>query len=189
MRLVWQIFSNELLRLEWTHDARPHAFVLMPNHIHLLISTPDGAIDSSARQLFSRTTRQLNWALGRSGRIFGAPYFRTLIASPLYFRHAMKYVYRNPVKARLCESVDEYEFSTLRGLLGAARLPFPLHLPLHEDFTAALPGETAADWLTWLNEPYGAEAEELLQNALRSSRVLEVILDRSTRRPAECLRS
>ena len=86
------------------------------------------------------------------------------------------------MKAKLCSRVDEYEFSTLHGLFGASHLPFPISYTL-VGMDLNLPEiEQKEKWIEWLNTPFTAEAELLIQSSLRKKRI-EKILCRETRVP------
>ena len=130
----------------------------------------------------AETTRKINQIAFRSGHLYGGPYFWSLITSFRYYGHAFKYVYRNPVRGKLCEQVEEYEYSTLRGILGLQHLPFPI------SYTACgmelnLPDLDESDqWLSWLNRPFPKEAEEMIRSLFRKKKI-DRILCRETRLP------
>ncbi|MCM2277103.1 MAG: hypothetical protein NDJ89_03420 [Oligoflexia bacterium] len=184
---MWRISASESGLVTVLYGARIHAFVMMPNHFHMLVSTPDEDLGVVMNFFMSSVTRIANSAAGRSGHIFGGPYFRTLIQSSLYFAHALKYVYRNPVRAQLCNRVEDYAFSTLHGLLGQSHLPFPVFMT-ETLLDVGLPSEEPGSWLEWLNRPSPVEADEFIKKALRK-KSLEKILDRRTRRPPDCLQT
>lgn len=114
-------------------------------------------------------TRTLNLESGRSGRVFGSRYHWTLIDSEIYFAHALKYAYRNPVRAGICQRVEEYPYSTLHGLLGCRRLGFPIDFPFQLDGYIHIPPETE-DQLDWLNRPFRVEQQAAIQKALKRTR-------------------
>src|SRR5690606_20442105 len=104
------------------------AVVLMPNHFHMILTVPMHDLGVVMNRLMTSVSRRANLFSGRTGHLFGGPYFWSLIASFRYYGHALKYVYRNPVKGGLCERVERYPFGSLHGLLGYSHLPFPIHL-------------------------------------------------------------
>jgi hypothetical protein len=75
-----------------------------------------------------------------------------------------KYIYRNPVRAKICNDVVEYPYSTLHGLLGLRRMI----IPMAED-TLLFKGELDESHLLWLNTPSIAEHEDEMRRALRRS--------------------
>ena len=179
---VWKIATEELAITSDLYGAEVQAFVLMPNHFHLLITTPDVDLGKIMQIFMSNFTRRVNILSGRTGRIFGAPYRPSLITSGNYYGHALKYVYRNPVKARLCEQIEEYEFSTGGRLFGQGHLPIPMHLT-RVGFELALPDlNHSGPWLEWLNHPFSRETELLIEKSLNKKIVRELIHP-ITRRP------
>jgi putative transposase len=179
---MWKIATEELYLLTILFNAEIHAFVLMPNHIHLLITVPNEDLGTVMRNFMGALTKRVNALSGQSGHLFGGPYFWTMITSTRYFGHALKYVYRNPVKAGLCNKIEEYEFSTSSGLFGRSPLPFPIHFT-RLGLELNLPDPDIPDsWISWLNRPFPQEAEALIQKSLRK-RKLEELINRNTRRP------
>jgi len=160
MEEVWDIFSIYLHFISHAYQVRIHSFVLMSNHFHMLISTPDANIDEAMNYFLREVSRSLGKASGRINQIFGGPYHWSLINNSIYYQHAYKYIYRNPVHAGLSRQVEEYKFSTLRGLLGFERLVIPaidnldlIHNP--------------ASQLRWLNKTYDEDVQEAIRLALR----------------------
>jgi REP element-mobilizing transposase RayT len=165
---AWKVFNDQLFEMSILFGIQIHAFVLMPNHFHLLITTPNEDLGLVMQNLMRSITRALNLKSGRSGRVFGARYHWTLINSHVYFSHAYKYVYRNPVKADLSKNVEDYPFSTLNGLLGFQSLYFPLYFPFGEDRFAFIP-DTVQEQLTWLNKPFKKEHDQGINKLLKKT--------------------
>jgi len=160
---VWEIFSRYLYFITLAFGVRIHSFVLMNNHFHMLLSTPDANLDKAMNYLMREVSKSIGLETGNINQVFGGPYHWSVIKSRLYYQHAYKYVYRNPVEAGICGRVEKYPFSTLRGLLGMAHLPFPAfdNMNLIQN-----PGEK----LKWLNEPYPtSDFLEDIRLALRHS--------------------
>jgi putative transposase len=137
---LWDLFSNYFFYLHHAFGLRIHSLVLMPNHFHLIVRDPEGRL-SEAMNYFMRETSKLMASRSRTiNRIWGAPFHSSLISSPLYYLHAYKYVYRNPVKAGLAADPLSYKYSTLPALLGAQRTIIPLECDdtLFENFESAL---------------------------------------------------
>ncbi|MGZ3687375.1 MAG: transposase [Bdellovibrionota bacterium] len=178
---VWKIACEHLYLSTHLHGIEIHAFVLMPNHLHLLLTTPEADLGTAMNWFNGALTRSINGLSGRSGHLFGGPYYRSIIRSSAYFTHAHKYVYRNPVKAKLCTLVEEYPWSTLSGLVGNGVLPFPLFHSRSGLGLSLIPANMD-DYLAWLNRPFPNEAELLIRRGLRTNEFSK-ILDRATRRP------
>lgn len=157
---VWDIFSNYLFFCHHAFNLQIHSFVLMNNHFHLLISTPQSNISEVMRYLMTETSREISRQSGRINQTYGGPYFASLIAKDIYYMHVYKYIYRNPVDAKITKTVEEYKFSTLSQLLGIQKGI----IPLTEDH---LLFNNVANNLTWLNTGYSEENKKAIGSALR----------------------
>ncbi len=177
---MWEIFGKELLLIHILYQIEIHAFVLMPNHFHLLMSVPEYDLGKVMNVLMSSVSRTVNRISNRSGHIFGGPYNWTLIDNAQYYVNALRYVYQNPRRANICKLVEDYRYSTLRGLLGSEHLPFPLYQTrtMAEHLLPAIEGQP---FLEWLNRPIPPPAASLIQSGLRH-KVFELIRDRNTRK-------
>ena len=92
-----------------------HAYVLMSNHFHLLV-TPDTA-DGVPRmmQAVGRSyVRYFNNRHGRSGTLWEGRYRSTLIETERYLLACMVYIDLNPVRAGLAETAADYPWSSHR---------------------------------------------------------------------------
>lgn len=90
-----------------------HAFVLMSNHYHILIRTPECDIDKFMQYFNKKLSTTINKKAGTINHVFGGPYHWSLIKDQAYYLNAIKYVYLNPVRAGICQKVEEYKFSTI----------------------------------------------------------------------------
>ena len=163
---VWNILSSQCFEISLLFGARIHAFLLMPNHIHLLISTPNEDLGIIMKYWMGSGTKALNQNSGRTGHVFGGSYHWSLVNSPVYYGHALKYVYRNPVRAGICELAEDYNYSTLPGILGEQALRFPIHYPFQ--MLSCVPDDFD-DLCIWLNKPFKIEHQSAIQKGLRHS--------------------
>jgi REP element-mobilizing transposase RayT len=174
---VWKCFSSELYLQTILHEIRIHAFVLMPNHFHLLVTSPEAGLDQVMKEFLSSSTRILNTKNHRSGRVFGGRYHWSAILEQRYYWHALRYVYQNPVKAGLCLSPLHYPYSSLAGIQGLQPLPFAVLPPLE-----GLRWKTSLDTEKWLETSHTEEEAESLKKALKR-RIFELPKDRKSRKP------
>ena len=77
-----------------------------------------------------------------------------------FYLNTYKYNYRNPVTAKICERVEEYPYSTLRGLLN----PAEARLKLEPDLTFE---SDRAGTLRWLNTEPDPKKWEAVRWALK----------------------
>lgn len=141
---VWGIFCEELNRTIREKGLVVHSFVLMSNHFHLIASTPLANISECMHQFMTRTSRRLTQEGNRINETFAGRHYKCILNSHPYYLNAYKYNYRNSVAAEICSSVEDYPFSTLRGLLS----PSESRILICED-SAFLEDKTGT--LQWLN--------------------------------------
>jgi putative transposase len=182
---MWELLGSECLSASLKFGAQFQSLVLMQNHFHLLVRTPESDLGQIMNELMSNLTKLSNRMVGRSGHLFGGPHHRSIIENSRYYGHAFKYVYRNPVKAKLCERVEDYPYSTLHGLLGSAPLRFPI-FPPRSEIAISVPGIEPYELVPWLNKPFPKEAERLIQAGLRK-KIFKKMICRKTRTEYEIL--
>ncbi len=176
---VWKFIENECFAITHLHGVQIQSVVLMPNHLHMIATTPDQNLGEAMRDFLTRTSKQINKRSQRSGHTFGGPYYWSMIHDLQYFAHAFKYVYRNPVRSKICSRVEDYPFSTLSGLLGQNQLAIPIHFPKLGD-KHAFPLSEPFELLEWLNTPFSTESESLIRTGL-TRKVFGALRDRRTR--------
>jgi REP element-mobilizing transposase RayT len=96
-----------------------HAWVIMPNHVHLLL-TAHLDVSEVLRSLKGSTARQANLLLHRSGQPFWHDEsYDHLVRNVDEFRRIKRYIENNPF-AGLVTSPEEYRWCSARGGLKAA---------------------------------------------------------------------
>jgi len=160
----WPIFKSLLGEIDEKFGVAIHAFVLMSNHYHLLISTPLSNIDSAMKVFNQESTRLINTRSGLENHLFGDRYHRSLIDSCYGAAHVLKYIYRNPAKAKMVDLVEEYPYSTIHGFTDKKRFPF-LKSIRGLEIDRAYGGVRGV--LNWLNIPLTSEQHSLVRKAVR----------------------
>jgi putative transposase len=86
-----------------------HDFVIMPNHIHLLMTLPGGLTVERAMQLIKGNySFQANKELGFKGEIWQRGFSDVLVTDRQSFEMHRSYIDDNPVKRGLARSPEEY---------------------------------------------------------------------------------
>ncbi len=142
---VWKICEDYLYLANKKYDLQIQSFVLMPNHFHLIGSSLDYPVGIVMGEFMTNTSKEINRISGRINQNWGGRYYKCVIQKPLHHLNAYKYVYQNPVRAGLCDRVEDWKFSTLRGILGAETLVIPVIEDVHL-FTPEF-SETKLEWL------------------------------------------
>lgn len=88
-----------------------YAYVLMDNHLHLLIEVQDTTLSKIMQGLQLSYTQYFNVKYGRVGHVFQQRYKAFLCNKDEYLFTLIKYIHFNPVKAGFSESLD-YEWSS-----------------------------------------------------------------------------
>ncbi len=111
-REVAEIVKNSLQKFDGERYELI-AWVIMPNHIHLLLKPLNGWELYKIMQSFkSFTALEANRALNRTGKFWMREYFDRYIRDYNHFEKAFRYVENNPVKAGFCEKAEDWEFSS-----------------------------------------------------------------------------
>lgn len=79
-----------------------HACVIMPNHVHALLSLhPKVELSKIIHSWKSFSAKQINALLKRTGSLWQRDYFDRLVRDQQHFSNCLRYIRRNPEKARL----------------------------------------------------------------------------------------
>lgn len=154
MRHVWHVFCDELTKVTKEEGLLVHNFVLMSNHFHLIARTPNANISPCMQKFMGRSSRRLTRDGNRINETFAGRHYKCVLDSHAYYLNAYKYNYRNPVTAQICTRVEDYPFSTLRGLLN----PKELLVPVVEDFLFKEDPVRILEWLNTAPDPKKLEA-------------------------------
>ena len=123
-----QRFLAALLHVSQRASCAIHAYVLMTNHTHLLVTATDARSPARMMQaLGGRYVRYFNDRHRRTGTLWEGRYRSTLIDSEQYFLRCSRYIETNPVRAGLVISPADYLWSSFRS--NAKGRPDPLVRP------------------------------------------------------------
>ncbi|HVJ65432.1 MAG TPA: transposase [Bdellovibrionota bacterium] len=157
---VWKIFCLHAARVFAKFGTCVHAFVLMDNHYHLLVSTQENFSLGVVMQDFQKSvSHHINQIARRQNHVFGGPYRASLVTTDFHYAQVLKYIYRNPIEAGLCVSCHDYRYSTL--VNDQVSVCSPLS-------GIALRVPTGDLLLPWLNEASGNERQSI-QRGLRKT--------------------
>lgn len=107
--------------LDWLGDyagkagCRVHAYVLMTNHVHLLVSAERAdAVGAMMKALGQRYVQYFNRTYRRSGTLWEGRYRSCLTQAEDYLLACQRYIELNPVRAAMVEHPGEYRWSSYR---------------------------------------------------------------------------
>lgn len=89
------------------------AYCLMPNHFHLLILVKNlEEISTAMKKVFLSYTKSLNKEVNRSGPLWEGRYKSKFVPGDDYLLHLTRYIHLNPVKAKLVNKPEDWNFSS-----------------------------------------------------------------------------
>ena len=94
------------------YDLR--AWVVMPNHVHLLVEIWQKPLVQLIKDWKGYTARRINRVLGRSGKLWQDDYWDRYIRDEAHYRKVVHYIEANPVKAGLVKTPEQWPFSSAR---------------------------------------------------------------------------
>ena len=90
-----------------------HAYCLMSNHVHLLLTPPSAeACQGLMKNLGQRYAQYFNRAHERTGSLWEGRYYSCLVESPRYVLACYRYIELNPVRANLVRHPRSYAWSS-----------------------------------------------------------------------------
>jgi REP element-mobilizing transposase RayT len=139
-----------------------HAYVLMSNHYHLALETPQGNLVEGMRWLQSTFANRFNRFRGESGHVFQGRYKALVVEGSEGLAAVAHYIHLNPVRAGIVpvERLAEYPDSSFTALLVPKKRPSWLEVETFLQAAGDLADTAAgrrkyAEYLAWLaeNEP------------------------------------
>lgn len=173
------------------HAIAVHAFVLMDNHVHLLLtaSQPE-SLSRAMRAVGQNYVQAFNYRHGRCGALWQGRFKSCLVDSERYLLAVYRYIELNPVRAAMVAAPQDYRWSSVHTNLGVACdpliTPHPAYMAL-----AQTPDERHDAYRRWLHD--GLHEEDLAairlhlaqERALGSAR-FQTMVERTLNRPASC---
>ncbi|MGH8552182.1 MAG: transposase, partial [Methylococcales bacterium] len=91
------------------YDVHLHAYVLMTNHVHLLVTpTFEEGVSELMKQLGLQYVQYVNRAHARSGTLWEGRFRSCLVGEEYFFLGCQRYIELNPVRAGLVENPADY---------------------------------------------------------------------------------
>ena len=115
-----------------------HAYVLMTNHVHLLVTSekPDG-IAKMMQSIGRRYVQYINRSYRRTGSLWEGRFKSSLVQAEVYLLTCMRYIELNPVRANMVNDPAQYRWSSYRhnglGQADERIIPHSLYLELGKE--------------------------------------------------------
>ncbi len=99
-----------------------HAWVIMPNHVHVLFTPSEGEqLERILHSWKSFTSKKANWILGRDGSFWQREFHDRFVRDQEHFLSALRYIEENPVAAGLCRRKEDWKLGSAFERLRARR--------------------------------------------------------------------
>ena len=169
---VWNMSLFCLKQANKKYPIELISFVLMSNHYHLLLKTPDSNLDKFMYEFNKHLAQIILKRSERISRIFGDRYKWCLIKNQSYLYNCYRYIYQNPMRANLVKECQSYPYSTLNYITQNKNFPLRIIDPF------GFKDEYA---LYWINQKFNSEEVMAIRSAFKKT-TLEKIMIRSTRK-------
>lgn len=140
-------YLNWLAEYAEKHRVEVLAYCLMTNHVHLVaVPTTEGGLHQVLKPLHMRYAQRVNRSKRWKGHLWQGRFFSSALDED-YLWAAIRYVERNPVRARIVRKAENYPWSSASA-----------HCGLKEDPTLTRKAvwrrqfESIGDWSAWLAE-------------------------------------
>jgi len=110
-------FKEYLREAQDKYGYMLHCYILMPNHYHLVLETPDGNLSKVMHYINGSFTNYVNRRKARSGHLFQGRYKAILVDKDNYLLELSRYVHLNPVRAKINAMPEEYPHSSYRSYI------------------------------------------------------------------------
>jgi hypothetical protein len=94
----------------------------MDNHYHLLIETPSGNLPQIMRHINGAYTTYFNVKRKRSGHLLQGRYKAILVDMDRYAKELSRYIHLNPVRAKMVEMLEHYQWSSYLEYIGRKKI-------------------------------------------------------------------
>ncbi|MPW27379.1 hypothetical protein GC105_16630 [Alkalibaculum sp. M08DMB] len=98
------------------------AYCMMDNHVHIVVYAPIKILSEGLKKLNIKYAMKYNYLNDRVGHVFQDRYKSEIIHDEIYLNQVIRYVHNNPVKARMVEFIDEYQWSSYHEYTDKIRL-------------------------------------------------------------------
>ncbi len=105
-----RIFESALERVRRSFGLHVYGYVVMPEHVHLLLSEPQqDTLADALKSLKQGVSRRL---IGDADHFWQKRYYDFNLRKYPQFVEKLRYIHRNPVKRGLCERPEDWEWSS-----------------------------------------------------------------------------
>lgn len=112
-------YLHRLAETRLIYRFRLYSYVLMPNHVHMLIEVDTTPLSMIMQILQQRYTQHFNRKYGKVGHLFQARFKAIICDKESYLLELVRYIHLNPVRSKLVADPSDYPWSSHRAYLAA----------------------------------------------------------------------
>jgi putative transposase len=118
-RTFLSLLGEAATRFGWSVSA----YVLMTNHFHLVIQTPEPNLSRGMQWLNGTYADWFNRRHKRAGHLFQGRFHAFIVEKEPYLAELLRYVVLNPVRAKMAERPEDHRWSSYRATAGLETPP------------------------------------------------------------------
>ena len=153
--IMWELCYECLLYAKANCPVEINCFVLMKNHYHLLVTTPNSNLDSFMYFFNRKLSLEISKRASSINHRFANRYHWTIVDDITYLFNIYRYIYQNPVRAGQAELCIDYPYSSLRY---SPREKRTLSIKVHLDYFKHRP---------WMETHNGCDFDKIIRTGLR----------------------
>ncbi len=161
-----------------SYGWRVHAWVLMNNHFHLLLETPEPNLATGMKYLLGTFSQGWNARRARRGHVFQGRYKSVPVSaasdSPYYFRIAADYIHLNPARAKLAGGkrgkLVSYKWSSLADYARGKGAGWLVRERVLDAFELSKDGRGCRAYVEWLEKRAANDGGKVDEEAMKALR-------------------
>ncbi|MDJ0918279.1 MAG: transposase [Woeseiaceae bacterium] len=137
----YALYREALQDAATTNDCQVHAYVLMTNHVHLLVTpSQERSLPLMMQAMGRQYVQRVNARYGRTGTLWEGRYKASPVQDNYYLLACQRYIELNPVRARVVDAPGAYPYSSYAyhaaGVDDALITAHPCYLSLAQDHSS-----------------------------------------------------
>lgn len=169
----YSFFLSLMSEAKSKYLCRIYAYVLMPNHIHMILEPSENAENMAKfmKLIAQKYSQHVNKIYKRSGTLWEGRFKSSPVSKDSYLLACMRYIELNPVRAKIVEKPDLYRWSSCLYKIGNSN-PHGLcdEDPAYCDFGRDI-SERRSNYRKWLAESVPSEELELIRKSVNKEAV------------------
>ncbi len=162
-KIDYNKFTQYLIEAKQKFNINLHCYVLMSNHYHLIVETPDANLSRAMHYINGSFTTYMNIKRKRSGHLFQGRYKSIIVDKDNYLLELSRYIHLNPVRAKMVEKPEDYHYSSYSSYISGKKDKM-LNRGLILDLVTRRDGDASAEYKQFVEAAIGADLDNPMQD-------------------------